>query len=195
MNGKKPITDNFLKDAFRFLLRWGLRLILLLVALSALIGALAFIANEYDAWKNESVILTALKCGPTNDNSEDYPKNRFISLRGNRQDKVIIKMQEIIPKSHVVEDIFNNWKKSYGFEYDAEKMTMTRDEYFYTETLEDGVKRKTSFNRKTLQRFFTESKDGVQINQTFRDCEEISVKEYNSELQSVEKAFSEGNKF
>ena len=71
MNGKKPITDNFLKDAFRFLLRWGLRLILLLVALSALIGALAFIANEYDAWKNESVILTALKCGHTNDNSED----------------------------------------------------------------------------------------------------------------------------
>ena len=64
-NGKEPIPNNFLTDTLRFLLRWGLRLILLVVALTALIGIIVFIFQKYDSWKNESVILVALKCGPT----------------------------------------------------------------------------------------------------------------------------------
>ena len=95
---KEPIPNNFLTDTLRFLLRWGLRLILLLVALTALIGIIVFIFQKYDSWKNESVILVALKCGPTNVNPEDFPEFRFISLQGIRKDKVISKLHQIRSK-------------------------------------------------------------------------------------------------
>ena len=191
---KEPIPNNFLTDTIRFLLRWGLRLILLLVGLTAIIGGVAFILHKYDTWKNESVILVALKCGPTNADDEDYPQNRFISLQGIRKDKVISKLHEIRPKSDILGDDYSGWKETFGFEFAQIDIVTNRDEYFHMDTNDDGEKTKISINRKTLQRIVTRSKDDVQIEQSFRDCEEISVRKYNSELESVKKAFSEGNK-
>ena len=191
---KEPIPNNFLTDTLRFLLRWGLRLILLLVALTAIIGIIVFIFQKYDSWKNESVILVALKCGPTNVNPEDYPEFRFISLQGIRKDKVISKLHQIIPKSRISRDDYSDWKESLGFEFLPVNLSINRDEYFYTETYDDGEKANFSINRKTLQRIVTRSKDGIQTSQTFRDCAKISVREYEAELESVKKAFSAGNK-
>jgi len=191
---KEPIPNNFLTDTLRFLLRWGLRLILLLVALTALIGIIVFIFQKYDSWKNESVILVALKCGPTNVDAKDWPEFRFISLQGIRKDKVISKLHEIRQKSDLLGDGYSDWKESFGFELVPQDITANRDEYFNVRTNEDGVKTKTSINRKTLQRIITRSKNDTQTDQTFRNCEKISVREYEAELESVKKAFSEGNK-
>lgn len=191
---KEPIPNNFLTDTIRFLLRWGLRLILLLVALTALIVISALIFQKYDSWKNESVILVALKCGPTNVDAEDFPEFRFISLQGIRKDKVISKLHEIRQKSDILGDDYSDWNESFGFEFAPEDITANRDEYFNEHTNDDGVKTKISINRKTLQRIVTQSKNDVQTDQTFRECKEISVREYEAELESVEKAFSEGNK-
>lgn len=191
---KEPIPNNFLTDTLRFLLRWGLRLILLLVALTALIGIIVFIFQKYDNWKNESVVLVALKCGPTNVDAEDFPEFRFISLQGIRKDKVISKLHEIRSKSLISGDDYSDWKESFGFEFAPVNISVNRDEYFYTETYDDGEKTNVSINRKTLRRIYTESKDGVQTSQTFRDCAKISVREYEAELESVKKTFSEGNK-
>ena len=191
---KEPIPSNFLTDTIRFVLRWGLRLILLLVVLTVLIGIIAFILQKYDTWENESVVLVALKCGPTNVDAEDYPEFRFISLQGIRKDKEISKLNEIRQKSDILGDDYSSWKESFGFELVPEDITANRDEYFHMRTNDDGVKTKTSINRKTLQRIFTRSKNDVQTDQTFRECKEISVKDYKAELESVEKAFSEGNK-
>jgi len=191
---KEPIPSNFLTDTIRFLLRWGLRLIVLLVAIIVLIGSGVAIVDKYDIWKNELVILVALKCGPTNVDKEDYPENRFISLRGTRKSEVISKLVEIRPKSYVMGDSYSGWNESYGFEHEPEDILTTRDEYFYKETSDDGSVVKVSFHRKTLQRIATQSKDDGQTKQTFRECKEISVKDYKAELESVEKVFSEGNK-
>ena len=191
---KEPIPNNFLTDTIRFLLRWGLRLILLLVVLTALIGIIALILQKYDTWKNESVVLVALKCGPSSVDAGDYPEFRFISLQGIRKDKVISKLHEIRQKSDILGDDYSDWKESFGFEFAPKNISVNRDEYFYTDTFDDGEKTKISINRKTLQRNYTKSKNDVQTYQTFRECKEISVKKYNSELESVKKAFSEGNK-
>ena len=191
---KEPIPNNFLIDTIRFLQRWILRFILLLVALAALIGVFVFISDKYDSWNYESVILVALRCGPTNVDAEDYPEFRFIALKGMRKDKVISKLYEIRPKSDILGDNYSDWKESFGFEFAPKDISVNRDEYFHMRTNDDGVKTKTSINRKSLQRILTQSKDDVQTDQTFRECEEISVKKYNSELESVKKVFSEGNK-
>ena len=103
-------------------------------------------------------------------------------------------MNEIRQKSDILGDDYSSWKESFGFELVPEDITANRDEYFHMRTNDDGVKTKTSINRKTLQRIFTRSKNDVQTDQTFRECKEISVKDYKAELESVEKAFSEGNK-
>ena len=191
---KEPIPSNFLTDTIRFVLRWGLRLIILLVALLALILAGVFAFEKYDTWKNELVILVALKCGPTSIDKEDYPENRFISLRGTRKSEVISKLVEIRSKSDITEEIYSGWNEKYGFEFDPNDLTTTRDEYFYEKEYDDGKKTKIAINRKSLQRIVTRTKDGVQTEQFFRECKEISVRKYNAELESVKKAFSEGNK-
>ena len=191
---KEPIPSNFLTDTIRFVLRWGLRLIILLVALFALILAGVFAYQKYDTWKNELVILVALKCGPTNVKPKDWPKSRFISLRGSRKSKVISKSVLMMSKSDITKEIYSGWNEKYGFEFDPNNLTTTRDEYVFEKEYDDGKKTKTAFNRKSLQRIITRTKDGVQTEQSFRECKEISVKDYKAELKSVEKAFSEGNK-
>jgi len=191
---KEPIPSNFLTDTIRFVLRWGLRLIILLVALFALILGGVFALQKYDTWKNELVILVALKCGPTNADGEDFNQNIFISLRGTRKSEVISKYVSIRAKSDITDEMYSDWNEKLGFEHIPEDLTKIRDEYFYTDTNDDGEKTKISINRKSLQRIYTQSKDDVQTHQSFRECEEISVKKYNSELENVRKAFSEGNK-
>ena len=191
---KEPIPSNFLTDTIRFLLRWGLRLIALLVAIIVLIVSGVGIVDKYDARNKELVILVVLKCGPTKIDTKDYPENRFISLRGTRKSEVISKLVEIRPKSYVMGDSYSGWNESYGFEHKPRDILTTRDKYFYKEILDDGSVNKVSFDRKTLQRIVTRTKDGVQTAQSFRECKEISVRKYNAELESVKKAFSEGNK-
>ena len=51
-----------------------------------------------------------------------------------------------------------------------------------------------SYNRKNLQREFKKYVGTQLEDQSIRQCEQISVKEYNSELDSVRKLFLEGNK-
>ena len=72
-------------------------------------------------------------------------------------------------------------------------MNITRDYYITEKELENG-KEVISYNRKNLQREFKKY-IGTQLEaQSIRQCEQISVKEYNSELDSVRKLFLEGNK-
>ena len=72
-------------------------------------------------------------------------------------------------------------------------MKITRDYYITEKELENG-KEVISYNRKNLQREFKKY-IGTQLeDQSIRQCEQISVKEYNSELDSVRKLFLEGNK-
>jgi len=82
---------------------------------------------------------------------------------------------------------------SSGFEVEHGNLKTTRDEYIYETTNDDGRKMVTSFNRKTLRRKFAYTEDGKRI-EGLRECVEITVEEYNTELESLRKAFSDGNK-
>ena len=190
---KEPIPSNFLTDTIRFLLRWALRLIVLLVAITVLIGSGVAIVDKYDIWKNELVILAALKCGPINSDDLDASPELFISLKGVRKSKIISKSVQMMSKSSVTGDEYSNQSEGLGFEYDPADLLTTRDKYIDETTYNDGSKLRVSFNRKTLRRTYSTTIGDVQET-TFRECKEISVKDYKAELKSVEKAFSEGNK-
>ena len=190
---KEPIPNNFLTDTIRFLLRWALRLIVLLVAITVLIGSGVAIVDKYDTWKNELVILVALKCGAINPDNLDASPEIFISLKGTRKSKTISDYVQMVAKSRATSDEFSGRSEDLGFEYGASEVLTTRDEYVYEFTYENGDKKRVSFNRKTLRRTYSTTIADVQET-TFRECKEISVKDYKAELESVKKAFSEGNK-
>ena len=68
------------------------------------------------------------------------------------------------------------------------------DEYFYIEKLDDGTIQKISFDRKTLRRNYSITRDDIQTESSFRERERITLKQYNSELEYVRELFLEGNK-
>ena len=72
-------------------------------------------------------------------------------------------------------------------------MQITRDYYITEKELENG-KEIVSYNRKNLQRDFRKYIGPLIEDESKRQCEEISVDEYNAELESVRELFLEGNK-
>ena len=190
---KEPIPKNFFLDAIKFLYRWGLRLIFLVVALILSFFLVALIDTKYDSWAYEKVNLISLKCGPIiSDTSSAHPE-LFISLRGTRKDKNISELVTIVPETLVTSEEWRKRSDDQEFEYSPVDLQTQRDEYIYERVFEDGRKLRVSLDRKTLRRS-TSTTTGSVEKTTFRDCEKISVREYEAELESVKKAFSEGNK-
>ena len=104
-----------------------------------------------------------------------------------------MKLVELIPKSVITNDNFSDWKESYGLEWQPKDVQITRDYYITEKELENG-KEIVSYNRKNLQREFKKYIGSSLEDESTRQCEEISVDEYNAELKSVRKLFLEGNK-
>ena len=190
---KKEIPDNLIIDTIRWILRWVIRLgIIGFVIILLLIGGF-FAYDKYKTWNNELIILIAIKCSPNIVDLSKYQQEKIISFRGTRKNKEILKLVELIPKSVIASDNFSDWKESYGFEWQPKDVKITRDYYITEKELENG-KEVISYNRKNLQREFKKY-IGTQLeDQSIRQCEQISVKEYNSEFDSVRKLFLEGNK-
>jgi hypothetical protein len=190
---KEPIPNNFFLDAIKFLYRWGLRLIFLVVALILSFFLVFLIETKYDSWAYEKVNLISLKCGPIiSDTSSAHPE-LFISLRGTRKDKNISELVTIVPETLVTSEEWRKRSDDQEFEYSHVDLQTQRDEYIYERVFEDGSKLRVSLDRKTLRRS-TSTTTGSVEKTTFRDCAKISVKDYEAKLESVKKAFSEGNK-
>ena len=190
---KKEIPDNLIIDTIRWILRWVIRLgIIGFVSILLLIGGF-FAYDKYKTWNNELIILIAIKCGPNIVDLSKYHQEKIISFRGTRKNKEILKLVELIPKLVIASDNFSDWKESYGFEWQPKDVKITRDYYITEKELENG-KEVISYNRKNLQREFKKFVGTQLEDQSIRQCEQISVKEYNSELDSVRKLFLEGNK-
>ena len=189
---KAPIPNNFFLDAIKFLYRWGLRLIFLVVALILSFFLVFLIDTKYDSWAYEKVNLISLKCGPIiSDTSSAHPE-LFISLRGTRKDKNISEFVTIVPETLVTSEEWRNRSDDQEFEYSPLDLQTQRDAYIYERVFDDGRKLRVSFDRKTLRRSVSTTTGSVKET-TFRDCAKISVREYEAELESVKKAFSEGN--
>ena len=190
---KEPIPKNFFLDAIKFLYRWGLRLIFLVVALILSFFLVALIDTKYDSWAYEKVNLISLKCGPIiSDTSSAHPE-LFISLRGTRKDKNISELVTIVPETLVTSEEWRKRSDDQEFEYSPVDLQTQRDEYIYERVFDDGRKLRVSLDRKTLRRSVSTTTGSVKKT-TFRDCAKISVRDYEAELESVKKAFSEGNK-
>ena len=190
---KENIPKNRIRDTLRWILRWVLRMGIIAVALIG-ISRGGFLAYEkYKTWNNELVILVAIKCGPALVNPSKFGQEKIISFRGTRKNKEILKIIELIPKSVMTSDDFSDWKERYGFEWQAKDVEITRDYYITEKKLENG-KEIVSYHRKNLKREFKKYV-GTQIqNKSIRQCEEISVKEYNAQLKLIKKLFMQGNK-
>ena len=190
---KEPIPNNFFLDAIKFLYRWGLRLIFLVVALILSFFLVFLIDTKYDSWAYEKVNLISLKCGPNiSDTSSAHPE-LFISLRGTRKDKNISELVTIVPETLVTSEEWRKRSDDQEFEYSPVDLQTQRDEYIYERVFDDGRKLRVSLDRKTLRRSVSTTTGSVKKT-TFRDCAKISVRDYEAELESVKKAFSEGNK-
>ena len=190
---KAPIPNNFFLDAIKFLYRWGLRLIFLVVALILSFFLVFLIDTKYDSWAYEKVNLISLKCGPIiSDTSSAHPE-LFISLRGTRKDKNISELVTIVPETLVTSEEWRKRSDDQEYEYSLVGLQTQRDEYIYERVFEDGRKLRVSLDRKTLRRSYSTTTGSVEKT-TFRDCAKIPVKDYEAKLESVKKAFSEGNK-
>jgi len=189
---KEPIPKNFFLDAIKSLYRWGLRLIFLVVALILSFFLVALIDKKYDSWAYEKVNLISLKCGPVISDTSSAPPELFISLRGTRKDKNISEFVTIVPETLVTSEEWRNRSDDQEFEYSPLDLQTQRDAYIYERVFDDGRKLRVSFDRKTLRRSVSTTTGSVKKT-TFRDCAKISVRDYEAELESVKKAFSEGN--
>ena len=149
--------------------------------------------EKYNSWNNELVILVAIKCGPNIVDPSKFNQEKIISFRGTRKNKEILKLVELIPKSVITSDNFSDWKESYGFEWQPKDVKITRDYYITEKELENG-KEIVSYNRKNLQREFKKYVGSLIEDESTRQCKEISVDEYNAELESVRELFLVGNK-
>ena len=190
---KKEIVKNSIIEVLRWIFRSVIRTTLIILSLILLSVSGFYSYEKYNSWNNEMVILVAIKCGPNIVDPTKFKQEKIISFRGTRKNKEILKLVELIPKSVITSDNFSDWKESYGFEWQPKDVKITRDYYITEKELENG-KEVISYNRKNLQREFKKY-IGTQLeDQSIRQCEQISVKEYNSELDSVRKLFLEGNK-
>ena len=190
---KEKFPENLIIDTIRLILRWVIRFgIIGFVLILILIGCF-YTYEKYNTWNNELVILVAIKCGPNVVDPSKFNQEKIISFRGTRKNKEISKLVELIPKSVITSDNFSDWKESYGFEWQPKDVKITRDYYITEKELENG-KEVISYNRKNLQREFKKYVGTQLEDQSIRQCEQISVTEYNSELDSLRKLFLEGNK-
>ena len=190
---KKEKPKRFIIEKLQWIFRSVIRtaLIILSLVLLSIFGFYSF--EKYNSWNNELVILVAIKCGPNIVHPLKFNQEKIISFRGTRKNKEILKLVELIPKSVISSDNFSDWKESYGFEWQPKDIKITRDYYFTEKELENG-KEIVSYNRKNLQREFKKYVGSLLEDESTRQCEEISVDEYNAELESVRELFLEGNK-
>ena len=190
---KEKFPENLIIDTIRLILRWVIRFgIIGFVLILILIGCF-YTYEKYNTWNNELVILVAIKCGPNVVDPSKFNQEKIISFRGTRKNKEILKLVELIPKSVITSDNFSDWKESYGFEWQPKDVKITRDFYITEKELENG-KEIVSYNRKNLQRKFKKYVGSLLEDESTRQCEEISVDEYNAELESVRELFLEGYK-
>ena len=190
---KEKFPENLIIDTIRWILGWVIRLGIISFALILLFIGGFFAYKKYNSWNNELVILVAIKCGPNIVDPSKFNQDKIISFRGTRKNKEILKLVELIPKSVITSDNFSDWKESYGFEWQPKDVKITRDYYITEKELEKG-KEIVSYNRKNLQRDFKKYVGSLLEDESTRQCEEISVDEYNAELESVRELFLEGNK-
>ena len=192
-NLKQRCPENLIIDTIRWILGWVIRLGIIGLALILLFIGGFFSYKKYNSWNNELVILVAIKCGPNIVDPSKFNQEKIISFRGTRKNKEILKLVELIPKSVITSDNFSDWKESYGFEWQPKDVKITRDYYITEKELENG-KEIVSYNRKNLQREFKKYVGPILEDESTRQCEEISVDEYNAELESVRELFLVGNK-
>lgn len=185
---KSSIID-ILKSLFRSVFR--ITIIILTLILLFIVGFYAY--ERYVSWNNELVILAAIKCGPNIVDPSKFSQEKIISFRGTRKNKEILNLVELIPKSVIKSDNFSDWKERYGYEWQPKDVQITRDYYITKKKLEHG-KEIVSYNRKNLQREYKKYIGTLLEDESTRQCRVISVKEYNTELESVRKLFLKGNK-
>ena len=190
---KEKFPENLIIDTIRWILGWVIRLGIIGFALILLFSSGFFAYKKYNSWNNEFIILVAIKCGPNIVDPSKFNQEKIISFRGTRKNKEILKLVELIPKSVITSDNFSDWKESYGFEWQPKDVKITRDFYITEKELENG-KEIVSYNRKNLQREFKKYLGSLLEDESTRQCEEISVDEYNVELESVRELFLAGNK-
>ena len=190
---KKEIVKNSIIEVLRWIFRSVIRTTLIILSLILLSVSGFYSYEKYNSWNNEMVILVAIKCGPNIVDPTKFKQEKIISFRGTRKNKEILKLVELIPKSVIKSDNFSDWKESYGFEWQPKDVKITRDYYITEKELENG-KEIVSYNRKNLQREFKKYVGSLLEDKSTRQCEEISVDEYNAELESVKELFLEGNK-
>ena len=190
---KKEIVKNSIIEVLRWIFRSVIRTTLIILSLILLSVSGFYYYEKYNSWNNEMVILVAIKCGPNIVDPTKFKQEKIISFRGKRKNKEILKLVELIPKSVITSDNFSDWKESYGFEWQPKDVKITRDYYITEKELENG-KEIVSYNRKNLQRKFKKYVGSLLEDESTRQCEEISVDEYNAELESVRELFLKGNK-
>ena len=190
---KKEIVKNSIIEVLRWIFRSVIRTTLIILSLILLSVSGFYSYEKYNSWNNEMVILVAIKCGPNIVDPTKFKQEKIISFRGTRKNKEILKLVELIPKQVITSDNFSDWKESYGFEWQPKDVKITRDFYITEKELENG-KEIVSYNRKNLQREFKKYVGPLLVDESTRQCEEISVDEYNAELESIRDLFLEGNK-
>ena len=190
---KKETSKNSIIEILRWIFRSVIRTALIILSLILLSVSGFYSYEKYNSWNNEMVILVAIKCGPNIIDPSKFNNEKIISFRGTRKNNEILKLVELIPKSVITSDNFSDWKESYGFEWQPKDVKITRDYYITEKELENG-KEIVSYNRKNLQREFKKYVGSLLEDESTRQCEEISVDEYNAELESVRELFLVGNK-
>ena len=190
---KKEIEKNSIIEVLRWIFRSVIRTTLIILSLILLSVSGFYSYEKYNSWNNEMVILVAIKCGPNIVDPTKFKQEKIISFRGTRKNKEILKLVELIPKSVITSDNFSDWKESYGFEWQPKDVKITRDFYITEKELENG-KEIVSYNRKNLQREFKKYVGALLEEESTRQCEEISVDEYNAQLDSIRDLFLECNK-
>ena len=190
---KKNLPKNLIIDPLRWILLWVLRMRIIVVALLILSIGSFFTYKKYKTWNNELVILVAIKCGPALVDRFEFREEKIISFRGKRKNKEILQLIELISKSVVTSDDFSDWKESYGFEWKPKDVKITRD-YYITEVKFEKEKEIVTYNRKNLKREYKKYIGTSLQDKSTRQCEEISVAEYNNELKTIKKLFMQDNK-
>ena len=190
---KKETQKSYIIEILRWIFRSVIRISLIIFSLILLSFFGFYYYEKYNSWNNELIILKAIKCGPNIVDPSKFNHEKIISFRGTRKNKEILKLVELIPKSVITNDNFSDWKESYGFEWQPKDVQITRDYYITEKELENG-KEIVSYNRKNLQREFKKYVGSLLEDESTRQCKEISVDEYNAELESVRELFLEGNK-
>ena len=186
----KKSTGN---EASLYFRRVGYLVIATITFLVILLGSSVFY-EKYKDRNTELIILVALKCGPNLLEPSRYTEEKFITLRGTRESKNVSKLVEMISEYRVISDDFSDWKEGYGFEWQARDVIVTRDHYSTEKKLDERSIEIVSIDRKTLKREFKKFVDNTMVDKSTRQCEEISIGEYSSQLENVKALFLKGNK-